>query len=82
MDMEEMKGAYERATQPSQPNRENVDINPEIIMKWLETKHSTLWSIWSITDEAGRQKASEWFYREIESLAHFTVAQAMVGGQA
>jgi len=82
MDVEEMRGAYERATQASQPTRENVNINPEIIMKWLETKQTTLWSIWSITDEAGRQKASEWLYREIESLAHFTVAQAMGGGQA
>lgn len=77
MDHEEMHNAYTRATQDA-PAYENIDIDQETIKKWLEAKHSTLWSDWSITDEKGREKASAWLYKEIESLVQFTLAQNMV----
>lgn len=83
MDIEETKNAYKRATgqvheETTTPFYESIDIDQEVIKRWLETKQTTLWSIWSITDEAGRKKASEWFYNEIESLVRFTVSKATV----
>lgn len=77
MDMTEMHNAYIRATQ-EQPATENIDIDQETIKRWLETKNTTLWSDWSIDDEKGREKASSWLYKEIESLVQFTLAQQMV----
>lgn len=81
MDTEEMKKAYQRAleySEPATPSPENIEIDREIIKQWLETKHTTLWSTWAIDDDKGRDKASEWLYNEIESLVRFTVAKATV----
>lgn len=69
-----MHNAYARATQ-TQPAYENVNIDQEVIKRWLATKHSTLWSTWAIDDEKGRDRASEWFYKEIESLAQFMMLE-------
>lgn len=76
MDIEEMHKAYERAM-PSQPVYENIDIDKEIIKRWLASKRTTLWSIWAITDEEGRENASEWFYKEIDSLIRFTMSESV-----
>lgn len=54
-------------------DKESINIEIETIIGWLGTKRTTLWSDWSIDDDKGKAKAAEWFYRELESLIHYTV---------
>ena len=52
----------------------NVSIDLPDIIKWLASKRSTLWSVWAIDDDKGKEQAAQWFYREIESLIHHAIS--------
>lgn len=38
------------------------------IIGWLETKQTTLWADWIITDPDGLENAAEWFGRQMQEF--------------
>lgn len=38
------------------------------IIAWLETKQTTLWADWIITDPDGLENAAEWFGRQMQEF--------------
>lgn len=53
-------------------NPESISVQVDTIVGWLGTKRTTLWSTYAIDDDKGKQRAAEWFYKELESLVIYT----------
>jgi len=45
----------------------------DVVERWLEQKHCTLWADFDIDDAKGRRAAAEWFRHEIDSFEHFWI---------
>jgi len=50
----------------------------DVVERWLEEKHCTLWADFDIDDAKGRRAAAEWFRHEIDSLNKFSACVAMI----
>lgn len=57
----------------SHGSNSNAIVGVGDIVDWLASKRTTLWGTWAIDDDKGKEQAAQWFYKEVESLIHFTL---------
>jgi hypothetical protein len=60
------------AEKPNIPLLNLEDVSIEVISKFLTSRHSSTWSIYSISSSDSLEAAAKWFKRELDLLYAFT----------